>query len=445
MPPRIAPRRARFTAAFVLAFFLLGTCGTLSLEPLSAQTLVGSPASMDRQNRAAEDEAFTYLRNPEDIEVFVRHGLLVYVPGNGEYQVDGASFPYARPEVKRFLEWMGHLERKSCGEPLVATSLVRPKSHQPRNASIHSVHPTGMAMDLRRSLRRACSSLLESTLLDLESRGILEATKERFPAHYHVALFPEAFSSYLLAIDGGRELPPIQTAGLSGPPVDSIAESAPSPGSVRSGNVPAGRTASRSAVHRVRRGETLSRIASHYGLSADSLRRANGLRGSKLFSGQRLRIPGAAAVASARSQAGKISVRWSGTKSAATKARTVRVGRGDTLSGIATRHGTTIASLRKVNGLRGNTVRAGQLLKVPSTSGAGSSSSISASRSSRTTSRTASASAGRRAAKRVRVGRGETLWQIAQRNGVSVASLKKANGLRSASVKAGQMLSIPAR
>jgi len=435
MPPRIAPRRARFTATFILASL---ACSTLSLETLSAQTLVGSAASMARQNRAAEDLAFTYLRNPEDIEVFVRHGLLVYVPGNGDYQVDGASFPYARPEVKRFLEWMGHLERRSCGEPLVATSLVRPKSHQPRNASIHSVHPTGMAMDLRRSLRRACSSLLESTLLDLESRGILEATKERFPAHYHVALFPESFSSYLLAVDGGRELPPIQTAALSGPPVDSIAESAPSPGSVRSGNetVSALRSAVRSAIHRVRRGETLFQIASRYGLSADSLRRANGLRGSRLLSGQRLRIPGGAA-----SEPGKISVRWSGTKIAATKARSVRVGRGDTLSTIAKRHGTTVASLRKVNGLRGSTVRSGQLLKVPSPG----SSSISASRSSRTTSRSASVSRGKHAGKRVRVGRGETLWQIAQRNGVSVASLKKANGLRSGSVKAGQMLSIPSR
>jgi LysM repeat protein len=274
----------------------------------------------------------------------------------------------------------------------------------------------------------------------LESRGILEATKERFPAHYHVALFPEAFSNYLLAIGGGRELPPIQVAGLSGPPVDSIAESAPSPRSVSAGNAPSTRTASRSAIYRVRRGETLSRIASRYGMSADSLRRANGLRSSRLISGQRLRIPSASSISSARAEAGQISVRWSGTKSAATRARTVRVGRGDTLSAIAERHGTTIASLRKANGLRGSTVRAGQLLKVPSSG----SSSISASRSSRT-SQTASASRTKHATKRVRVGRGETLWQIAQKNGVSVASLKKANGLRSATVKAGQLLSIPAR
>lgn len=437
MPPRIAPRRNRSTATLALLSLAFAS---FPLEPLAAQTLAGSAASMERQNRAAEDQAFTYLRNPEDVEVFVRHGLLVYVPGNGDYQVDGASFPYARPEVKRFLEWMGHLSRTSCGEPLVATSLVRPKSHQPRNASLHSVHPTGMAMDLRRSFRRACSSLLESTLLDLESRGILEATKERFPAHYHVALFPEAFSSYLLAVDGGRELPPIQTAAaLAGPPVDTIAESAPSPGSVVAGNLGSTRsTAGKSAIHRVRRGDTLSRIASRYGVSTDALRRANGLRSSKVFSGQRLRIPGRAGASSSRVETGEISVRWSSSKAKATRAGTVRVGRGDTLSAIAARHGTTVASLKKANGLRGSTVRAGQTLKVPSSG----SSSISASRSGRSSSaRTAST----RVAKRVRVGRGDTLWQIAQRNGVSVASLQKANGLKSGAVKAGQLLSIPAR
>ncbi len=438
MPPRTVSRRTRLTAYLSLACLSLGS---LSLEPLSAQTLAGSTASMDRQNREAENQAFTYLRNPEDIEVFVRHNLLVYVPGNGDYLVDGASFPYARPEVKRFLEWVGRLSRASCGEPVVATSLVRPKSHQPRNASIHSVHPTGMAMDLRHSSRRACSSLLESTLLDLESRGILEATKERFPAHYHVALFPEAFSSYLLAVEGGRELPPMLIATIA-PPVDSIAERAPSPTSVIAGNERATRTATRSTVHRVRRGDTLSRIAGRYGISTASLRRANGLRGSTVRAGQRLRIPGASAALSRRTESANISVQWSGTKTAATRARTVRVGRGDTLSSIAQRHGTTVASLRKVNGLRGSTVRAGQTLKVPTSGG----SVRQASSSGRSGSLASVKSSGKKStAKRVRVGRGQTLWQIAQQHGVSVARLQKANGLRGGSVKAGQMLSIPAR
>src|ERR1700730_706468 len=47
-----------------------------------------------------------------------------------------------------------------------------------------------MAVDLRRSDRRACRQWLESTLLALEGEGMVEATREHWPPHYHVAVFP---------------------------------------------------------------------------------------------------------------------------------------------------------------------------------------------------------------------------------------------------------------
>ena len=40
------------------------------------------------------------------------------------------------------------------------------------------------------------------------------------------------------------------------------------------------------------------------------------------------------------------------------------VRRGDTLSGIARRNGTTVAKIKQLNGLRGNTIRSGQRLRV---------------------------------------------------------------------------------
>ncbi|HVR11814.1 MAG TPA: DUF5715 family protein [Thermoanaerobaculia bacterium] len=146
-----------------------------------------------RQNLVAQQHDYSYLRTTQEVMQAVESGSLVPVRGNQDFELAGSevSFPYARPEVKTFLEQLGQAYRASCGEPLVVTSLVRPISRQPWNASPISVHPTGMAVDLRRSDRRGCRQWLESTLLALEGEGMVEATREHWPPHYHVAVFPD--------------------------------------------------------------------------------------------------------------------------------------------------------------------------------------------------------------------------------------------------------------
>jgi hypothetical protein len=99
--------------------------------------------------------------------------------------------------MKIFLERLGNQYRDSCGEPLVVTSLVRPTSEQPRNSHPLSVHPAGMAADLRISARQNCRAWLESTLLALEARELLDVTRERNPPHYHIALFPDRYLAYI--------------------------------------------------------------------------------------------------------------------------------------------------------------------------------------------------------------------------------------------------------
>lgn len=46
----------------------------------------------------------------------------------------------------------------------------------------------------------------------------------------------------------------------------------------------------KASYHRIRRGETLSTIAEHYGISVSSLKRWNGLRNSRITAGKRLKI-----------------------------------------------------------------------------------------------------------------------------------------------------------
>ena len=52
------------------------------------------------------------------------------------------------------------------------------------------------------------------------------------------------------------------------------------------------------------------------------------------------------------------------TRGKAASGRNVTIRRGDTLSEIARRNGTTVAKLRKLNGIRGNNIQAGKKLKV---------------------------------------------------------------------------------
>jgi hypothetical protein len=220
-----------------------------------AQSLKGSKKSLDLQNRVAEQHDFTFIGTTSQAKRFVELGYLVRVKSNGDYHVNQISHPYARPEVELFVSRLGRQYRSACGEQLVITSLTRPTSRQPRNASSRSVHPTGMAMDVRRSSSRACRSWLEKVLLSLEGAGVLEATRESSPPHYHIALFPKQYASYV-----DRRL---ADAGDGGTAV----------------------------AYRVRSGDSLWSIAQKHGTSITELRTVNELRGSRIFAGQVLTVP----------------------------------------------------------------------------------------------------------------------------------------------------------
>lgn len=161
--------------------------------PAAAQSLQGSHESLLKQNLVASQHDYAYFRTPSDVEQAVAAGVLVDVRGNGDFELatEEVSYPYARPQVAVFLAQLGAAYRAACGEPLVVTSLTRPITRQPWNASPLSVHPTGMAVDMRRSERHTCRQWLESTLLALEAEGMVQATREHWPAHYHVAVFPD--------------------------------------------------------------------------------------------------------------------------------------------------------------------------------------------------------------------------------------------------------------
>ena len=246
MPPILTTSSGKACCIAIVAIAILS-----GAAPADAQSLRGSWASMNRQVQEAARHDFTYIQSPSELRRFVDAGYLVPLRGNKHYFLKEVSFPYARPEVRSFVELLGKDYYQACGEQLVVTSLTRPRNKQPRNASSRSVHPTGMALDLRRSWDSRCRRWLEQTMLRLEAHEILDITLERNPYHYHVALFPRAFrkrGAKVLANDSADE-------------------------------------------YYVTRGDTLWKIAKRYDTSVDMVKAMNGLRNSIIRPGQRLKIP----------------------------------------------------------------------------------------------------------------------------------------------------------
>ena len=108
-----------------------------------------------------------------------------------------------------------------------------------------------------------------------------------------------------------------------------------------------------------------------------------------------------------------------------------RVQRGQTLSGIARRYGTSIRAIMNMNGLRNkNYLRTGMRLKVPTRGG--SSAQVAASYSAQ------------RGITEYRVRKGDSLWKIARRFSTTTGAIQSVNGLRTTRLQIGQVLKVPA-
>jgi membrane-bound lytic murein transglycosylase D len=192
--------------------------------------------------------------------------------------------------------------------------------------------------------------------------------------------------------------------------------------------------------HRVRSGETLASIARRYGTTLAAILDVpeNNMKSrQRLRVGQYLLIPvpqGGTELASKES---------SNTKSTSNAQGdlvhlTYKVRNGDFLGKISKKYGVSVAKLRKWNQLSAKqTLHVGQLLDiwVPNDQ---------ADSSDQSESLASSDSTGDQ--KTHTVQRGESLWVIAQRYGVSVSALQGANGMgRSTRLNPGQVLVVPGR
>ena len=144
--------------------------------------------------RRAVRGGLDFYETPSDVKRGVVRGELVRLSGNAHYVVANVRMPYVRPETKAFVTDLALAYHRACGVPLVVTSATRPMSRKLANGSSLSVHPTGMAVDLRKPTGK-CRTWLRARLLGAERRGTIEATEERRPPHFHVAVLPSQYEN----------------------------------------------------------------------------------------------------------------------------------------------------------------------------------------------------------------------------------------------------------
>jgi peptidoglycan endopeptidase LytE len=254
------------------------------------------------------------------------------------------------------------------------------------------------------------------------------------------------------------------------------------------GTTPEKMPAAKTTTYIVAKGDTLSLIAHKFKLSVAEIKALNKIEdSSKLREGQKLVLPGEVNVGPVVPPASVKKTMPSVSKSKTDVARSVApppstagetyvVKTGDGLTKIAKAHGTSVEAIRRANNLKGDTIRVGQKLVIPASGAAKKEAVVPAevpatgmkdqtiapiapSRSAVTETPAESAAdllqpgdssaqkttdpASAGAIRIHTVAAGEDLDSVAMTWAVSVAEIKKLNGLTDEAIKPGQRLKIP--
>lgn len=204
--------------------------------------------------------------------------------------------------------------------------------------------------------------------------------------------------------------------------------------SVKAGNTGSGSSTSTnisgSTYYTVKSGDTLSGIANKYSTSAATLASINGISNpNKIYIGQNILVSKGSSSSSSASNTNKTTTTTTPSKTTSTATYTVKSG--DTLSGIANSHSTSVSALTSLNKISNpNKIYVGQVLKLKAAS-----TTSTTTKPTTTTSTTSSSSAS------YTVKSGDTLSAIANKLGTSVANLVKVNNISNANlIMVGQVL-----
>jgi hypothetical protein len=258
---------------------------------VEAQTLHGSRSSVELMYSAAVAKDLPFFQTPDAVYQAAIAGKLKLVSFTNDVALDEVHYPFVLPQTLELVTRLAAQYRAACGERLVVTSGARPTDKQPRNSVAESVHPTGMAVDFHRPVE-PCLSWLRQALIELEDEHVIEATEERRPPHFHVAVLRPSPSNYAVHVPS-KSLP-LRAVASNGEVTKGDTAAAIEANPVAARGVVDSRGSDDSSgpkSYRVQAGDNLWTIARQHHTTVERLQKENKLRSLILKPGQKLRIP----------------------------------------------------------------------------------------------------------------------------------------------------------
>jgi LysM repeat protein len=189
-------------------------------------------------------------------------------------------------------------------------------------------------------------------------------------------------------------------------------------------------------MYTVKSGDSLWAISQKYNVSVAQIKSWNNLTSDVIYVGQVLKIQAQTQQDSNTNQ-GSQNQGNQNQQTPSTNTQTYTVKSGDSLWAIATSHNMTVDELKRLNNLSSNLIVPGQVLKISQTTSSNTNNSGNQSNNNNNQTSTPSTNYATYTVKS-----GDSLWAIANRNNMSVASLKALNNLSSDVIYPGQVLKI---
>ena len=182
------------------------------------------------------------------------------------------------------------------------------------------------------------------------------------------------------------------------------------------------------STYTVKSGDSVWKIAHECGMSMNELVSLNGIKNNLIFPGQVLKVKDGAKT----ENVSKSETSGSKNQNAASNggSSTYTVKSGDSVWKISHEHGMSMDELKSLNGLKDNLIIPGQVLKIKGTSS-----------NTKQKIKTSSKETTEAGATYV-VKSGDSLWAVANKQGLTVAELKRINGLSSDTIYVGQRLKV---